>query len=80
MEKLFNEIKINKAYIKTEEELYKHLEENKIALSNVNTFKLVKNYLSSSEFNKIIENNFDNFKHLQYINLYNNLIIEQQMT
>jgi hypothetical protein len=68
MEKM-NEIKINKSYIKNADEFYKHLEEHKIEIKDIHIFKLVKNYLNQIEFDKIITNNFDNFKNLNYINL-----------
>jgi hypothetical protein len=65
----YNEIKINKSYIKSEEEFYQHIEKNGITLDNVGIFKLVKNYLNTDEFNKIIKNNFNNFKNLTFLNL-----------
>jgi hypothetical protein len=68
MEK-YNEIKINKSYIKNEEEFYQHLDKCGIKLENISVFKLVKNYLNTDEFDKIIKNNFNNFKSLMYINL-----------
>jgi hypothetical protein len=57
------EINIKKGYIHDEEEFYKAVE----VKDKVGKLVLVKNYITSDHFGKILENNF--MKSLKYINL-----------